>query len=183
VTQENVTQENATAPVTQQNSDAPTAPVTQENTAASTPTVTQDNVTQSSQVVDAATHDQPSQEGDFFDDIDDYEMITIEEIIARDIQHCLKKRGEEERVDEEHSKLKKVKIEKVVGLMQANWKATKLYHGKQRRSSERINAKWLSKPIVGVGSSQSQPIVVNEHDDDAVKLGTLKSRKNLPKKK
>jgi hypothetical protein len=145
---------------------------------------THDEVVEASQVVDAATHDQPSQEGDFFDDIADYEMLTLEEIIARDIQYSLKKRGEEERV-EEHSKQKKVKIEKVkAGKVKV--RGTKLYHGKQRRSSERINAKWDSKPIVGVGSSQTQPIVIKENDEDAAKLGTcfrsLKSWKNLPKK-
>jgi hypothetical protein len=62
-----------------------------------------------------------------------------------------------------------------------------LYHGKQRRSSERINAKGLSKPIVGVGSSQTQPIVIKENDEDSAKLGTcfrsLKSWKNLTNKK
>ncbi|KAK2437389.1 hypothetical protein QL285_022287 [Trifolium repens] len=146
---------------------------------------THDEVVEASQVDDAATHDQPSQEGDFFDDIADYEMLTLEEIIARDIQYSLKKRGEEERV-EEQSKQKKMKIEKVKA-EKVKVRGTKLYHGKQRRSSERINARWDSKPIVGVGSSETQPIVIKENDEDAAaKLGTcfrsLKSWKNLPKK-
>jgi hypothetical protein len=70
---------------------------------------THDEVVEASQVVDA-THDQPSQEGDFFDDIPDYDMLTFEELIARDIKESLEKRGQEERVEEEQSKLKKVKI-------------------------------------------------------------------------
>jgi hypothetical protein len=113
-------------------------------------------------------------------------MITLEQMIARDIQHTMKKRGEEERVDEEQGKLKKVKIEKVKA-EKVKVRGTKLYHGKQRRCSERINARWDSKPIVGVGSSETQPIVIKENDEDAAaKLGTcfrsLKSWKNFPKK-
>jgi hypothetical protein len=83
-------------------------------------------------------------------------------------------------------KIEKVKDEKVKA-KKVKARETKLYHGKQRRSSERINARWDSKPIVGVGSSETQPIVIKENDEDAAaKLGTcfrsLKSWKNLPKK-
>jgi hypothetical protein len=55
----------------------------------------------------------------------------------------------------------KVKDKKV-----KNWKnkyisqGTKLYHGQQRRRSERIQSQFLSKPIVGIGSCSSQPIVI-----------------------
>jgi hypothetical protein len=147
---------------------------------------------QASQIVDATQDDPVSK--DFFEDISDYDMLTVEEMIAVDIRKTLDKRCEEEKLQAEQSnvkegqdKLKAVKIEKVKAVKKKYMGGTKLYHGKQRRSSERINAKCLSKPIVGVGSSQTQPIVIKETDEDSAKLGTcfrsMKSWNNLTKKK
>jgi hypothetical protein len=67
-----------------------------------------------------------------------------------------------------------------------------LYHGKERRSSERVKQNAFKKPITGIGSTQEAPIEIKEavademtHDDS--KLGTcfraMKSWKDIPKKK
>jgi dynactin complex subunit len=79
----------------------------------------------------------------------------------------------------------KVKAEKGM----ASKKPVKLYHGKQRRESERIKVNQLKKPIKGVGSTATEPIVINEADEGVLtqeehpKLGTcfrsMKSWKNL----
>jgi hypothetical protein len=68
-------------------------------------------------------------------------------------------------------------------------KPVKLYHGKQMRESERIKVNQLKKPIKGVGSTATEPIVINEADEGVLtqeehpKLGTcfrsMKSWKNL----
>jgi hypothetical protein len=84
----------------------------------------------------------------------------------------------------DEKKLNKVKIEK---LKSAKEKTVKLYHGKKVRSSERIKSQNFSKPITGVGSSQTQPIVLGEDGgSDQTKLGTcvrkLKSWKDLSNK-
>jgi len=47
-----------------------------------------------------------------------------------------------------------------------------LHHGMKRRTSERIKMNSFKTPVTGVGSSQSQPIVINETDG-----------KNMSKKK
>jgi hypothetical protein len=82
-------------------------------------------------------------------------MLTVEEMIAADLRETLDKRYEEERLQAELSnvkegqdKLKEVKIEKVKAMKNKDMGGTKLYHGKQRRTSERINAKCLTKSIV-----------------------------------
>jgi hypothetical protein len=64
-----------------------------------------------------------------------------------------------------------------------------LYHGKQRRSSERVKQNAFKKPITGPGSSQEAPITITGQEDvaDDSKLGTcfraMKSWKDIPKKK
>jgi hypothetical protein len=71
-------------------------------------------------------------------------------------------------------------------------KVTELYHGKTRRSSERIKQNSFKTPITGVGSSQEEPIEIKEADEeglthDDAKHGTcfraMKSWKDIPKKK
>jgi hypothetical protein len=71
-------------------------------------------------------------------------------------------------------------------------KVSDLYHGKPRRSSERVKQNCFKKPITGVGTSQEQPIEIPESNyedliNDDAKLGTcfrsMKSWKDLPKKK
>jgi hypothetical protein len=68
-----------------------------------------------------------------------------------------------------------------------------LYHGKPRRSSERVKSQNTFKtPITGIGSTQEAPIEIKEVDADETphddsKLGTcfraMKSWKDIPKKK
>jgi hypothetical protein len=71
-------------------------------------------------------------------------------------------------------------------------KVSELYHGKPRRSSERVKQNSLKKPIIGVGASEEEPIEIKEADEedlihDDAKLGTcfraMKSWKDIPKKK
>jgi hypothetical protein len=70
-------------------------------------------------------------------------------------------------------------------------KVSALYHGKPRRSSERVKQNSFSKPITGVGASKEQPIEIKEVNDedliaDDAKLGTcfrsMKSWKDIAKK-
>jgi hypothetical protein len=68
-----------------------------------------------------------------------------------------------------------------------------LYHGQKKRTSERIKMNSFKTPVTGIGSSQTQPIEINDTDGDVltqeepVRLGTcnrkMKSWKNLSKKK
>jgi hypothetical protein len=69
-------------------------------------------------------------------------------------------------------------------------KVSALYHGKPRRSSERVKQNSFSKPITGVGASKEQPIEIKEVNDedliaDDAKLGTcfrsMKSWKDIAK--
>ncbi|KAK2360661.1 hypothetical protein QL285_085905 [Trifolium repens] len=113
-----------------------------------------------------------TQPSDLFDEIPDDVMASIPEITE-----VLSTKPDEK-------KLNKVKIEK---LKSAKEKTVKLYHGKKVRSSEKIKSQNFSKPITGVGSSQTQPIVLGEDGgSDQTKLGTcvrkLKSWKNLSNK-
>ncbi|KAK2456279.1 hypothetical protein QL285_003658 [Trifolium repens] len=68
----------------------------------------------------------------------------------------------------------KVKAEKGM----ASKKPVKLYHGKNRRESERIKVNQLKRPIKGVGSTAIEPIVITEVDEGVMtqeeqpKLGT-----------
>jgi hypothetical protein len=116
---------------------------------------------QASQVVDSTHGDQPIETPDHFEDIPDYELLTVEDIIAADVKQCLEKRSEEQRLEIEQKKISQVKSKKV-----KDWKnkyasqGTNLSNGKQRKSSERIKAQFLSKPIVGIGSSVTQPIEI-----------------------
>jgi hypothetical protein len=113
-----------------------------------------------------------TQPSDLFDEIPDDVMASIPEI------------AEVLSTKPDDKKLKKVKIEKVKS---AKENSVKLYHGQKVRSSERIKSQNFSKPISGVGSSKTQPIVIAEAGgDDQTKLGTcvrnMKSWKNLSKK-
>jgi hypothetical protein len=109
---------------------------------------------------------EPSQ--DLFDDIPDDIIASLPDV---------------EPANQKRKKIK-VKTEKVK-------KVKDLYHGKPRRSSERVKQNWCKKPITGVGASQEQPIEIKEADDgdlinDDAKLGTcfrsMKSWKHIPKK-
>jgi hypothetical protein len=120
----------------------------------------------------AATQPSVAATPDLFDEVPDDVMASIP-----DITEVLSTKPDE-------NKLKKVKIEKVKS---AKENSVKLYHGQKVRSSERIKSQNFSKPITGVGSSKTQPIVIAEAGgDDQTKLGTcvrnMKSWKNLSKK-
>jgi hypothetical protein len=113
-----------------------------------------------------------------FDDILDEVIATLPEVQLS----YLPKHNEP---TNDKGKKEKVKTEKVK-------KVAELYHGKPRKSSERVKQNAFKTPITGVGSSQEAPIEINEadaedltHDDS--KLGTcfraMKSWKDTPKKK
>jgi hypothetical protein len=124
---------------------------------------------------------EPSQ--DLFDDIPDEVIATLPEVQVSDLQKYnepTNDKGKKEKVKTEN--VKKEKVKKVIDL----------YHGKPRRSSERVKQNAFKTPITGVGASQEAPIEINEaetedltHDDS--KLGTcfrvMKSWKDFPKKK
>ncbi|KAK2382535.1 hypothetical protein QL285_070062 [Trifolium repens] len=103
-----------------------------------------------------------------FDEIPDEIMATIPDITM----DAIPKQGQ-------------VKAEKGM----ASKKQVKLYHGKIRRESERIKVNQMKKPFKGVGSTATEPIVINEADEGVLtqeeqpKLGTcfrsMKSWKNL----
>jgi hypothetical protein len=110
---------------------------------------------------------EPSQ--DLFDDIPDDIIASLPDV---------------EPANQKRKKIN-VKTEKVK-------KVSSLYHGKPRRSSERVKQNWCKTTITGVGASQEQPIEIKEADDgdlinDDAKLGTcfrsMKSWKDIPKKK
>jgi hypothetical protein len=70
-------------------------------------------------------------------------------------------------------------------------KVSDLYHGKSRRSSERVKQNCFKKPITGVGAREEHPIEIKEANDgdlinDDAKLSTyfrsMKSWKDIPKK-
>jgi hypothetical protein len=115
---------------------------------------------------------EPSQ--DLFDDIPDDIIASLPDVdMANKIEPANQKR-----------KKINVKTEKVK-------KVADLYHGKPRRSSERVKQNCFKTPITGVGASQEQPIEIKEADDgdlinDDAKLGTcfrsMKSWKDIPKK-
>ncbi|KAK2405578.1 hypothetical protein QL285_054800 [Trifolium repens] len=128
-----------------------------------------------------------TQPSDLFDDIPDDVMASIPEI--PELAEVLSTKPDDK-------KLKKVKVKS------AKEKTVKLYHGKKVRSSERIKSQAFSKPITGVGSSNKQPIVIEETGgsdqtnigvigegggSDQTKLGTcvrkMKSWKDLSNKK
>jgi hypothetical protein len=83
---------------------------------------------------------------------------------------------------------KQVKVEKVKSKKHKGEHHQPLYHGKKRRTSERIKMNSFKIPLIGVGSSQTQPIEIKKVDgdvmtqEDSVKLGTcimaMKSWKN-----
>ncbi|KAK2450797.1 hypothetical protein QL285_009897 [Trifolium repens] len=115
---------------------------------------------------------EPSQ--DLFDDIPDDIIASLPDVdMANKIEPANQKR-----------KKINVKTEKVK-------KIADIYHGKPRRSSERVKQNCFKTPITGVGTSQEQPIEIKEADDgdlinDDAKLGTcfrsMKSWKDIPKK-
>jgi hypothetical protein len=104
-----------------------------------------------------------------FDDLYDEIMAAIPDV---DASQCSQK-------NERTVKGKKDKMKRV----------SALYHGKQRRSSERVKQNAFKKPITGPGSSQEAPITITGQEDvaDDSKLGTcfraMKSWKDIPKKK
>jgi hypothetical protein len=104
-----------------------------------------------------------------FDDLSDEIMAAIPDV---DASQCSQK-------NERTVKGKKDKMKRV----------SALYHGKQRRSSERVKQNAFKKPITGPGSSQEAPITITGQEDvaDDSKLGTcfraMKSWKDIPKKK
>jgi hypothetical protein len=132
------------------------------------PEATQNEASEAVQASQVSMVVEPSQ--DLFDDISDDIIASLPDV-------------EPEPANEKGKK--KVKTEKVK-------KVSSLYHGKPRRSSERVKANWSKTPITGVGASQEQPIEIKEANDgdlinDDAKLGTcfrsMKSWKDLPKKK
>jgi hypothetical protein len=111
---------------------------------------------------------------DLFDDLPDEVMATIPELT---VDASLGSPNTMRTLKEKKEKMKRVSV---------------LYHGKERRSSERVKQNAFKKPITGIGSTQEAPIVIKEavademtHDDS--KLGTcfraMKSWKDIPKKK
>jgi hypothetical protein len=163
--------ENVDAPVNENIAEpAPAAPVIQ-------PAPDTLDVTQSAPVLEDVAATQPNVDAtnevlasqDLFDEISDEVMASVPEVLAS---------------EPSQKKLKTVKLEKVKVVKK---KSVNLYHGKQRRSSERIKMNSLSKPITGEGSSQKQPIVIEEVvESENAKLGTcvraMKSWKNLTNK-
>ncbi|XP_045821942.1 uncharacterized protein LOC123914813 [Trifolium pratense] len=115
-----------------------------------------------------------------FEEISDEVMATIPEVMVEDIAEANKDNADHEKDNVVKGKALKKKSMK-----------RKLYHGKRTRSSERIMQQALAKPIVGVGSSIVQPIVIKEPregiltQEDSTKLGTcyraMKSWKNINK--
>jgi hypothetical protein len=126
------------------------------------------NPTQNSGYVEANQGSATVAAHDLFDGIPDEVMQTIPEINV----DATPKQGQ-------------VKAEKGKALN----KLVKLYHGQKRRESERIKVNRMKKPIKGVGSTATEPIVINEADEGVLtqeehpKLGTyfrsMKSWKNL----
>jgi hypothetical protein len=111
---------------------------------------------------------------DLFDDLPDEVMATIPELT---VDASLGSPNTMRTLKEKKEKMKRVSV---------------LYHGKERRSSERVKQNAFKKPITGIGSTQEAPIEIKEavademtHDDS--KLGTcfraMKSWKDIPKKK
>jgi hypothetical protein len=127
-----------------------------------------DNPTQNSASVQADHSASVQADQGLFDEIPDEFMATIPDVTMDVIQ----KQG-------------KVKAEKGM----ASKKPVKLYHGKNRRESERIKVNQLKRPIKGVGSTATEPIVITEADEGVLtqekqpKLDTcfrsMKSWKNL----
>ncbi|XP_045810793.1 uncharacterized protein LOC123905209 [Trifolium pratense] len=115
-----------------------------------------------------------------FEEISDEVMATIPEVTVEDIAEANKDNADHDKDNVVKGKAVKQKSMK-----------RKLYHGKRKRSSERIMQQTLAKPIVGVGSSIAQPIVIKEpHEgiltqEDSTKLETcykaMKSWKNINK--
>jgi hypothetical protein len=110
-----------------------------------------------------------------FDDISDEVIASLPEV-------DLPKNNEP---TNDNGKNVNVKTEKVK-------KVSELYHGKHRRSSERVKHNSFRKPITGVGASEEEPIEIKEADEedlihDDTKLETffraMKSWKDIPKKK
>jgi hypothetical protein len=110
--------------------------------------------------------------------LSDEVMATLPEISVDE----LTKKGKVKTDNAKTVKEKKDKMKKV----------SAMYHGKQRRGSERVKQNAFKTPITGVGSSQEAPIEITDaaadeltHDDS--KLGTcfraIKSWKDIPKKK
>jgi hypothetical protein len=134
------------------------------------------NPTQASQTDDAAQVTQ-----DLFDDLPDEVMATIPDAALCSPKASLvspkSTLGSPRSLKEKKEKMKRVSA---------------LYHGKPRRSSERVKSQNFKKPITGIGSTQDAPIEIKEADADSTphddsKLGTcfraMRSWKDIPKKK
>jgi hypothetical protein len=139
--------------------------------------------TQASQTDDAAQVTQ-----DLFDDLPDEVMATIPDAALSSPKASLvspkstlgspkSTLGSPRSLKEKKEKMKRVSA---------------LYHGKPRRSSERVKSQNFKKPITGIGSTQDAPIEIKEADADSTphddsKLGTcfraMRSWKDIPKKK
>jgi hypothetical protein len=104
-----------------------------------------------------------------FDDLSNEIMAAIPEIVV-DVSQCSTK-------NDRTVKGKKDKMKRV----------SALYHGKERRSSERVKKNAFKQPIIGPGASKEAPIEITEVVADDSKLGTcfraMKSWKDIPKKK
>jgi hypothetical protein len=132
--------------------------------------------TQASQTDDAAQVTQ-----DLFDDLPDEVMATIPDAALSSPKASLVS-PKSTLVSPRSLKEKKEKMKRV----------SALYHGKPRRSSERVKSQNFKKPITGIGSTQDAPIEIKEADADSTphddsKLGTcfraMRSWKDIPKKK